>query len=141
MARRDFVARSIAAALLLILLPLRASAQGPQLKIFDAHLHYNEDATTAFPAEEVLGLFRNNAIAGILANSRPNLGTRQLVEAKAAGLWVVPFIRPYRVMDDVDTWFNDPSIYQLIETEYQRGDYRGIGEFHVFGARARGPWV
>jgi predicted TIM-barrel fold metal-dependent hydrolase len=41
----------------------------------------------------------------------------------------------------MERWFNDPSIYELIETEYRHGDYRGIGEFHLFGTQARTAWV
>jgi Amidohydrolase len=141
MPNRSFLARSVLAAILAIGAPICALAQQPQLKIFDAHLHYNDDALPVFPVDEVIALFRRIGVAGILANSRPNDGTRLLVEAKAPGLWVVPFIRPYRIPDDMERWFNDPSIYELIETEYRRGDYRGIGEFHLFGSQARGPWV
>jgi hypothetical protein len=130
----------VVAAVVTAMLPAIGVAQQP-LKIFDAHLHYNDDATPVFSVNQVLDLFRRNGIAGILANSRPNRGTHQLVEAKAAGLWVVPFIRPYRVSDDMETWFSDPSIYDLIESEYARGYYRGIGEFQIYGDRARGPWV
>ena len=141
MPKRDFVARSIAVVFYMLLAPVCAVAQQPQLKIFDSHLHYNDDAVAVFSVDEVLEVLRRTGVAGILANSRPNNSTHELVEAKAAGLWVVPFIRPYRVLDDMQRWFNDPSIYELIETEYRRGYYRGIGEFHLFGTQARGPWV
>jgi len=141
MTKWEFIPRAFLAAILAIAGPVCAPAQQPQLKIFDAHLHYNDDALPIFSVGEVLDIFRRTGVAGILANSRPNDGTRLLVDAKAPGLWVVPFIRPYRIDDDMQRWFNDPSIYELIETEYRRGDYRGIGEFHLFGTQARGPWV
>ena len=32
------------------------------------------------------------------------------MDAKAPGLWVVPFIRPYRIRADIQTWFDDPAI-------------------------------
>ena len=52
---------------------------------------------------------------------------------------VVPFIRPYRDHADRATWFRDPAIYALIEQELARDiDWRGIGEFHVFGAEDAG---
>jgi predicted TIM-barrel fold metal-dependent hydrolase len=54
---------------------------------------------------------------------------------------VVPFIRPYRVRDDMQTWFNDPAIFDLIQEEYKRGYYRGIGEFHIYGKSADTEWV
>ena len=115
----------------------RASAQ--QLKIFDAHLHYNQEPDPFYPLDKVLEVFKRNGVAGIVANSRPNKGTHQLVEAKAPGLWVVPFIRPYRVRSDIQSWFNDPAISELIQDEYKRGYYRGVGEFHVYGKDAEGP--
>jgi len=120
--------------------PAGALAQ-PVLKIFDSHLHYNVEATSAYSLDSVIELFRRNGIGGIVANSRPNRGSQMLVEAKAQGLWVVPFIRPYRVPSDVQNWFNDPAIYELIETEYKRGYYKGVGEFHLHGEEYRSPWV
>lgn len=118
----------------------RADAQ-QQLELFDAHLHYNQEPSPFYPLDKVLELFRKNGVTGILATSRPNKGTHQLMDAKAPGLWVVPFIRPYRIRGDIQTWFNDPTIYDLIEEEYQRGYYRGVGEFHIYGNNAASPVV
>ena len=120
--------------------PIIATAQ-PTLKIFDAHLHYNQEPNPFYPLERALDVFRRNNVAGIIANSRPNKGTHQLVEAKAQGLWVVPFIRPYRTRDDVQSWSTDPAIYDLIESEYKRGYFRGVGEFHIYGDAAASPLV
>jgi hypothetical protein len=106
------------------------------LEIFDAHLHYNQEPAPFYPLDTVLEIFRRNGVTGILATSRPNKGTHQLMDAKAPGLWVVPFIRPYRTRSDIQTWFSDEGIYDLILDEYKRGYYRGIGEFHVYGKAA-----
>jgi hypothetical protein len=127
-------------AFLLVLLPTAACAQA-KLKIFDAHLHYNQEPNPFYPLEKVLEVFRRNDVGGIIANSRPNKGTHELVTAKAQGLLVVPFIRPYRTRADVSEWSTDPSIYALIESEYQRGYFRGIGEFHIYGEAAARPLV
>ena len=116
------------------------SAQTP-LKIFDAHLHYNQEPNPYYELDKVLEIFRRNNVTGILANSRPNKGTHQLMDAKAPGLWVVPFIRPYRQRSDIQTWFDDPAIWELIQSEYKRGYYRGIGEFHIYGKAAAGEQV
>ena len=74
-----------------------AGAQAP-LPIFDAHLHYNDEAAAAFPVAEVMRMFRANGVTAILATSRPNDGTRALVaaaqDAQGAAPRVVPFIRP-----------------------------------------------
>ena len=58
-----------------------------------------------------------------------------------AGLQVVPFIRPYRVRADIQTWFGDPFIFDLVQDEFKRGYYRGIGEFHISGKAAENEWV
>lgn len=129
--------------LFLVALPglLLTSARAQDLKIFDAHLHYNQEPNPFYALDKVLEVFGRNGVTGILATSRPNKGTHQLMDAKAPGLWVVPFIRPYRVRADIQTWFNDPSIFDLIQEEYKRGYYRGIGEFHIYGKAAESPWV
>ncbi len=136
----SLILRASVTAFLAMLAPAGAVAQ-QSLKIFDAHLHYNQEPNPYYPLERVLDVFRRNNVAGIIANSRPNKGTHQLVDAKAPGLWVVPFIRPYRTRDDVQNWSTDPAIYDLIESEYKRGYFRGVGEFHIYGNAAQGPLV
>jgi hypothetical protein len=115
-------------------------AQEP-IEIFDAHLHYNWEPTPFYSLEEVLALFKKHRVTGIIATSRPNDGTHALVNARPAGVTVVPFIRPYRVRADIGSWFGDPTIYDLVLEEYKRGYYRGIGEFHLTGRAAAREWV
>lgn len=110
-------------------------------EIFDAHMHYNQEPNPFYSLDKVLEVFKRNNVSGILATSRPNKGTHQLMESEAPGLWIVPFIRPYRVRPDIQTWFDDPTIFELIEEEYKRGYYRGIGEFHIYGKTAASDWV
>ena len=120
-----------------------APGASPQerLTIFDAHLHYNQEPAPFYSLDQVREVFRRNGIVGIVATSRPNKGTHELMDAKWPELKVVPFIRPYRVRSDMQTWFNDPAIFELIKSEYARGYYRGIGEFHIYGKSAETEWV
>lgn len=135
------VTASAAAAILLAASGDGGTAQPDRIEIFDAHLHYNQEPNPIYPLDQILEIFRRNAVTGILATSRPNKGTHQLMDAKAPDLWVVPFIRPYRTRPDIQTWFNDPAIYDLVKAEYERGYYRGIGEFHIYGKSAATEWV
>ena len=140
--RLSLAASALAASAVAMIAGLPAAAQ-PLPEIFDAHLHYNVEATSVYPGADVLQIFRTHGVTAILATSRPNDGTRALVaaarEIPAQAPRVVPFIRPYRTQSDRQTWFNDPEIYALIESELARGvGYRGIGEFHVFGAADAG---
>jgi hypothetical protein len=125
----------IAAVTLIAVAGNRALADEP-IEIFDAHLHYNWEPKPFYQLDEVLALFKKHRITGILATSRPNTGTHALMDAKAEGVQVVPFIRPYRVRADIGSWFNDPVIFELVRDEFKRGYYRGIGEFHLSGKAA-----
>ncbi|MBA3773907.1 MAG: amidohydrolase [Ramlibacter sp.] len=114
--------------------------------LFDAHLHYNEDAQSPHPLADVLDRMKRNGVQAIVANSRPNDGTQALASPKAreAGVTVVPFVRLYRNRADYDSWFRDESIYDMVQTELARGTaagpFRGLGEFHLYdSANANGP--
>jgi hypothetical protein len=128
---------------------LGAAAEPYRGPLFDAHLHYNEEAwQSAHPLEDALGRMQRSGVRAIVANSRPNDGTKTLAAARAqtaaAGVTVVPFIRLYRNRDDYSGWFNDPSIYEMVLRELAAGTpsgpYRGLGEFHLYdSANANGP--
>ncbi len=122
--------------LLVTLLPSSAPVAQEPIEIFDAHLHYNWEPTPTFQPDEVVALFRKHRVTGILATSRPNTGTHVLMDKTIPGLWVVPFIRPYKVRADIGSWFNSPVTFELIEEEFKRGTYQGIGEFHLSGKAA-----
>jgi hypothetical protein len=150
------VPRHLWVALGLALLSGGALAQyrGP---LFDAHLHYNVEACAdqrrpsqdcPHPLGDVLSRMQRNGVRAVLANSRPNEGTRVLAaareQAQAAGVTVVPFVRLYRDRADYNNWFRDQSIVALVREELARGTpagpYRGLGEFHLYdSANADGP--
>jgi hypothetical protein len=151
MARSLRGARAAGAALAALLLcgsALAADYAGP---IFDAHLHYNEEAWNGsegpHPLPDVLARMRRNEVRAVIANSRPNDGTKALAQApetRQAGVTVVPFVRLYRNRADYTNWFRDETIYQMVQSELARGTaagpYRGLGEFHLYdAANADGP--
>jgi len=118
--------------------------------LFDAHLHYNEEAFNGsegpHPLPDVLSRMQRNGVRAVIANSRPNDGTRSLAQApetRKAGVTVVPFVRLYRNRADYTSWFRDESIYEMVQAELARGTaagpYRGIGEFHLYDA-ANAAW-
>ncbi len=123
----------------------RAPAADWEGPVFDAHLHYNEEATGPYPVGTVMELFAKSGVKAILANSRPNDGTRALLEANRRsprpGFSVVPFIRVYRDRRDYGTWHANPDVAAMIEEEAKRGYYRGVGEFHLNGRDAANPVV
>ena len=141
------------ALLLLALLGHAAAAQpaapaaytGP---LFDAHLHYNDEARERYPIADVLGRMQRSGVRAIVANSRPNDGSKALASAREAtsraGVTVVPFVRLYRNRADYTGWHADPSIVEMVLKELaagtDAGPYRGLGEFHLYdSANADGP--
>jgi predicted TIM-barrel fold metal-dependent hydrolase len=125
--------------------PVRAEPYAGAL--FDAHLHYNEEAFATFPVPDVLARMQRAGVRAIVANSRPNEGTRALAaaqaQAAAAGVTVVPFVRLYRNRADYTGWFADETIVTMVAGELARGTaagpYRGLGEFHLYdSANANG---
>ncbi|MBX3604484.1 MAG: amidohydrolase family protein [Piscinibacter sp.] len=126
-----------------------AQAQRYDGPLFDAHLHYNDEAWRAeHTLPDVLGRLQRSGVRAIIANSRPNDGTRTLAAAgeqtRAAGVTVVPFIRLYRNRADYTGWFADETIHAMVLRELAAGTpagpYRGLGEFHLYdSANANGP--
>ena len=125
-----------------------AGAEPYRGPLFDAHLHYNEEAHGAYPPADVYARLQRSGVRAIVANSRPNRGTQMLASAKAlaqaAGVTVVPFLRLYRNRADYTGWFADESIHRMVLDELAAGTpvgpYRGIGEFHLYESKnANGP--
>lgn len=118
--------------------------------LFDAHLHYNEEAwngqTAPHPVPDVLARMQQAGVRAIVSNSRPNDGTKLLAaseQTRQAGVTVVPFIRLYRNRADYDSWFRDETIFDMVQAEFAKGTaagpFRGIGEFHLYdSANANG---
>lgn len=140
--------RGLVACLLLGLAAAGAGAAPYAGPLFDAHLHYNDDAQHPHPMADVLGRMQRSGVRAIVANSRPNDGTKSLAAATAqtaaAGVAVVPFVRLYRNRADYHGWFQDPTIHEMVLRELAQGTpagpYRGLGEFHLYdSANADGP--
>jgi len=119
--------------------------------LFDAHLHYNQEAWNGqagpHPVADVLARMQQGGVRAIVSNSRPNDGTQLLAnsaQTRQAGVTVVPFIRLYRNRADYDSWFRDETIFDMVQAEFAKGTaagpFRGIGEFHLYdSANANGP--
>jgi hypothetical protein len=143
MSRRSFVLLRFFVVLMCAGAGHAADYGGP---LFDAHLHYNEEAQLPHPLTDVLARMQRNSVKAIIANSRPNDGTKALAsspQTREAGVTVVPFVRLYRNRADYDSWFRDESIYDLVQSELAHGTaagpFRGLGEFHLYdSANANG---
>ena len=142
------LARVIAGLLLAIVTLGIARAEPYAGALFDAHLHYNDEAFATHPLPDVLARMQRAACARSSPTAGPTTARKSLASARAqtaaAGVTVVPFVRLYRNRADYSGWFADETIYSMVLDELARGTaagpYRGLGEFHLYdSANANGP--
>ena len=70
-----------------------------QLELFDAHIHYSQDAWASYSPERVIEILRRAGVRRALVSSTPDAGTQRLYEL--APELLVPILRPYRSRDDI----------------------------------------
>ncbi|MDQ3097005.1 MAG: amidohydrolase [Chloroflexota bacterium] len=107
--------------------------------LFDAHIHYSQDAWTQYTPERAIEILRAAGIRKALVSSTPDTGTQRL-HALAPDL-VVPMLRPYRSRDDIGAWTRDPTVVAYVESSFRRGVHRGIGEFHIVSGDPATPVI
>ena len=109
--------------------------------LFDAHLHYNDEATERYPIADVLGRMQRSGVRAIIANSRPNDGTKALAAAREptrrAGVTVVPVRppvpQPRRLQRLASpTRASSTMVLRELAAGTEAGPYRGLGEFHLY---------
>lgn len=104
------------------------------LPIFDAHIHFSDDAREAFSADDAIRRLRAAGIKRALVSSSSDEGTQQLYQADPD--FVVPSLRPYRERGELQTWMHDESVIPYLKQRLQRYRYAAIGELHVDGEEA-----
>ena len=130
--------RTIALVTLLLTLVLAPVVAEPVLPIFDAHVHYNEEALVSFKPKVVMALMDQAGVRAALVSSTPDDGTLRLHQESSRR--IVPILRPYRSQGDMYDWFRSEEILVYVEKRLQRHIYQGIGEFHLMDeAQARTP--
>jgi hypothetical protein len=102
--------------------------------LFDGHIHYNADVWEVIPADNALERLQAAGIRRAFVSSTPTEGTERLYAS--APDRIVPVLRPYETAADRRDWFADPTLVARLERQLAAIPYRGIGEFHVFGADA-----
>ncbi len=121
-------------ATLLVVAPAHAA---DVLPIFDAHVHYSQDAWDRMPPKEAIALLRKAGVKRALVSSSNDDGNQKLY-AEAPDL-ILPSLRTYRTRADISTWFKDEGVATYLRERLKKYRYVAIGEFHVFGADADAP--
>jgi len=126
------VAISLAAVIAAMPLPVAADEIGHAIRdvpIFDAHMHYKQEAWAPYPVRTVIELMDKNGVAMALVSSTPDAGTIKLLEYAPAR--IVPEIRPYRGDIGSSNWMKSEGVLDYIRQRLGNYPHRGIGEFHV----------
>ncbi len=108
-----------------------------ELPLFDAHVHYNEDIWQAIPTDDAIKRLKKQGIRRAIVSSTPANGAIKLFKQDSG--FVIPFLRPYRTPDDRRDWYKNPDILKYVRSQLKSFDYRGLGEFHLFGSQVNTP--
>jgi hypothetical protein len=107
------------------------------LPIFDAHVHYSQEAWERMPPKEAIALLRKAGVKRALVSSTNDDGNQKLyVEAPDL---ILPSLRTYRTRGDIGTWFKDEAVATYLQERLKKYRYAAIGEFHVYGADVDAP--
>jgi len=123
--------------LVLVLLAMWEPNRDPP--IFDVQVHYNADSWEGYSAHGLVKVMKRFNVPWIAVSSTPNEGTLRMLEADRNR--VIPMFVPYRDRDDREHWLDRPDVMDWIRKEISLGNYRGIGEFHLYEGRVDLPVV
>lgn len=102
-----------------------------ELPIFDAHMHYKQEAWGPFPPGLVLEMMDKSGVAMALVSSTPDEGTIKLLEF--APKRIVPEVRPYHGGYGSTNWTSFAGMFDYIKGRMDAHPHVGIGEFHLHG--------
>jgi len=123
---------------LMLMLPASAVVAGP-VKLIDTHIHYSHDAWDMLPPEKAVQVLRDAGLKRAFVSSSSDDGTQMLY--RLAPDLIVPVLRPYRKRGELNSWYKDPTVVDMIADRLAKNTYAGIGEFHIFGNNANLPVV
>ena len=108
-----------------------------EMPLFDAHVHYSANVWESIPPEHAIKKLKNNGIQRAIVSSTPPSGAIKLYNANPD--FVIPFLRPYWSPNDRNTWYKNPEILEYVRVNLKKFNYRGLGEFHLFGSKVNTP--
>ncbi len=132
-----FAAASGAAFGLLAAAIPRTHAVGADIPLFDAHVHWSENAHDEVPLERALAILDKAGVRMAAVSSTSDEATVRLYRASPQR--VVPMLRPYRTRSDMGGWHNDAGMPAYLAERLGLGVHKGIGEFHLYGEDAATP--
>ena len=122
--------------LLTLLSAATVTAYAADLPLFDAHIHYSEEAWQRIPPKEAIALLRKAGVKRALVSSTNDDGNQKLF-AEAPDL-ILPSLRTYRTRSDISTWYRDESVATYMRERLKKYRYAAIvGARHQRALHAR----
>ena len=97
--------------------------------IFDVLTSYDQTVWSKYPPEKIAALLDQAGVSRVLASSVPDEGSLRL--RAALGDRVVVELGMYKVRTDLFSWAQDGTTLPYVQSIYQKGVHRGLGEFHM----------
>jgi hypothetical protein len=105
--------------------------------LFDTHLHYSARHAEQFSPQQIITILDQNSVQHALVTSMPAQYAMQL--HKQAPARILPLLGVYRSAKDKETWVRDTGLPSRIATQLKQGNWRGIGELHLFAEDRHSP--
>jgi len=104
-----------------------------RLPIFDLHMHYNQEAWSGLPPEQVVDWMDRAGVSRALVSSTPDDGTLAL-HRHDPGRFIAE-LRPYGGTINSVNWYRRAEVVPYLERRLTNGIYRGIGEVHFYAGK------
>ena len=105
--------------------------------LFDVHLHYNQSDAEVFSPQDVVSILKRNNVRYAVVTSRPPELALQL-HRQSPDL-IIPMLGVYQTPEDKARWFYDVDLPDRLEAQLKKGDWRAIGELHLFAKQRYQP--
>ncbi len=101
---------------------------------FDAHIHYSHDAWDVISPKDAIETLEKAGIKHAFVSSSSDEATQKLFNVD--NNLIIPVLRPYRKRGELNSWYNDITVLDMLREKLAKYEYAGIGEFHVAGKYA-----
>jgi hypothetical protein len=123
--------------LLLCCACLPAACPAEPQPLFDTHLHYTSADAKQLDPGQIIELLRDSGIERALVSGTPP-GLAARLQRRAPEL-ILPLLGVYRTPADKQNWHQDRELPERVAAWLRQGDWRGIGELHLFAPQRRSP--
>lgn len=118
----------------IVFYPIATSNAEMAFNRYDVHIHYSHDAWERITPEEAIEKLKAAGIKKAFVSSSSDEGTQRLYNASPD--FVIPVLRPYRKRGELNSWYKDLTVVDMLRERLSKNKYAGIGEFHVSGKNA-----